>query len=167
VVASIHWGDNWGYEIAHNLIDHAGVDIIHGHSSHHAKGIEVWHGKPVIYGCGDFINDYEGIGGNEKYRSDLSLMYFELGGGTLWYTYRGGRRRYSDSSLAIAAQRINVPAPLSIRFTHLHLATGADRTGTLPLHEGWYLANVHSHTSPRSAWATENDAVYFLSKSRA
>jgi len=83
VVASIHWGDNWGYaipheetEFAHNLIDHAGVDIIHGHSSHHAKGIEVWHGKPVIYGCGDFINDYEGIGGNEQYRGDLGLMYF-------------------------------------------------------------------------------------------
>ncbi|MGB9080247.1 MAG: CapA family protein [Desulfuromonadaceae bacterium] len=83
VVASIHWGGNWGYaiphqetEFAHNLIDHAGVDIVHGHSSHHAKGIEVYHGKPVIYGCGDFINDYEGIGGNEQFRGDLGLMYF-------------------------------------------------------------------------------------------
>lgn len=82
VVASIHWGGNWGYailheetEFAHKLIDHAGVDIIHGHSSHHAKGIEVYHGKPVIYGCGDFINDYEGIGGYEQFRGDLSLMY--------------------------------------------------------------------------------------------
>ncbi len=83
VAASIHWGGNWGYEIppqetefAHNLIDHAGVDIVHGHSSHHAKGIEVYHGKPVIYGCGDFINDYEGIGGYEQFRGDLGLMYF-------------------------------------------------------------------------------------------
>lgn len=83
VVASIHWGDNWGYAIpheetlfAHNLIDHSGVDIVHGHSSHHAKGIEVYHGKPVIYGCGDFINDYEGISGYEQFRGDLSLMYF-------------------------------------------------------------------------------------------
>lgn len=83
VVASIHWGANWGYEIphkhiqfAHALIDVAGVDIIHGHSSHHAMGIEVYRDKPVIYGCGDFINDYEGIGGYEKYRSDLALMYF-------------------------------------------------------------------------------------------
>jgi len=83
VVVSIHWGGNWGYDIpreqtvfAHRLIDEAGVDIIHGHSSHHVKGIEVYRGKPVIYGCGDFINDYEGIGGNELYRGDLGLMYF-------------------------------------------------------------------------------------------
>jgi poly-gamma-glutamate capsule biosynthesis protein CapA/YwtB (metallophosphatase superfamily) len=83
VIASIHWGGNWGYEIpreqtefAHRLIDEAGVDIIHGHSSHHAKGIEVYRGKPVIYGCGDFINDYEGISGNEQYRGELGLMYF-------------------------------------------------------------------------------------------
>jgi len=33
-------------------------------------------GKPVIYGCGDFINDHEGITGYEAYRGDLCLMYF-------------------------------------------------------------------------------------------
>jgi poly-gamma-glutamate capsule biosynthesis protein CapA/YwtB (metallophosphatase superfamily) len=83
VVASIHWGGNWGYDIsreqmhfAHRLIDEAGVDIVYGHSSHHPKGIEVHHGKPVIYGCGDFLNDYEGISGYESYRGDLALMYF-------------------------------------------------------------------------------------------
>lgn len=83
IVASIHWGGNWGYKIqeihrefAHNLIDHAGVDIIHGHSSHHFKGLEVYKNKPIIYGCGDFLNDYEGISGHETYRSDLGLMYF-------------------------------------------------------------------------------------------
>jgi poly-gamma-glutamate capsule biosynthesis protein CapA/YwtB (metallophosphatase superfamily) len=82
-VASIHWGDNWGYRVpreqtvfAHRLIEEAGVDIIHGHSSHHVKGIEVYRDKPIIYGCGDFINDYEGIGGYESFRGDLSLMYF-------------------------------------------------------------------------------------------
>jgi poly-gamma-glutamate synthesis protein (capsule biosynthesis protein) len=82
VVASIHWGSNWGYGIgraerrfAHRLIDDAGVDVVHGHSSHHPKAIEVHAGKLVLYGCGDFINDYEGIGGYESYRSDLSLMY--------------------------------------------------------------------------------------------
>jgi poly-gamma-glutamate synthesis protein (capsule biosynthesis protein) len=82
-VASIHWGGNWGYEIpramrefAHALIDEAGVDVIHGHSSHHAKGIEVYQDRPILYGCGDLINDYEGIGGYEQYRSDLVLLYF-------------------------------------------------------------------------------------------
>jgi poly-gamma-glutamate synthesis protein (capsule biosynthesis protein) len=83
VVVSLHWGGNWGFEItraqrefAHRLIDEAGVDIIHGHSSHHVKGIEVYRGKPVLYGCGDFLTDYEGISGYEKFRGDLGLMYF-------------------------------------------------------------------------------------------
>lgn len=83
VVASIHWGANWGYDIslelqefAHKLVSDAGVDIIHGHSSHHVKGIEVYRNKLILYGCGDFLNDYEGIGGFELFRSDLCLMYF-------------------------------------------------------------------------------------------
>jgi poly-gamma-glutamate synthesis protein (capsule biosynthesis protein) len=83
VVVSIHWGSNWGYEIppvqtefAHKLIDDAGIDVIHGHSSHHVKGIEVYKDKLILYGCGDFLNDYEGISGYENFRDDLSLMYF-------------------------------------------------------------------------------------------
>jgi poly-gamma-glutamate synthesis protein (capsule biosynthesis protein) len=83
VVASIHWGSNWGYDIprkqtifAHRLIDEAGVDIIHGHSSHHVRAIEVYKDKLILYGCGDFLNDYEGIGGYEEFRGDLALMYF-------------------------------------------------------------------------------------------
>lgn len=83
VVASIHWGGNWGYRIApgqrafaHALIERADVDIIHGHSCHHAKGIEVYHGRLILYGCGDFLNDYEGIKGYEEFRDDLALMYF-------------------------------------------------------------------------------------------
>lgn len=82
-VASIHWGSNWGYQVpraerefAHRLIDEADVDIVHGHSSHHVKGIEVYKGKLILYGCGDFLNDYEGISGHEAYRGDLALMYF-------------------------------------------------------------------------------------------
>jgi poly-gamma-glutamate synthesis protein (capsule biosynthesis protein) len=82
VVASIHWGGNWGYAVAddhtgfvYNLIDEAGVDIIHGHSSHHPKGLQVYRGKLVIYGSGDFLNDYEGISGYESFRDDLTLMY--------------------------------------------------------------------------------------------
>jgi poly-gamma-glutamate synthesis protein (capsule biosynthesis protein) len=83
VVASIHWGSNWGYHIpgeqkafAHKLLDEAGVDVIHGHSSHHLKGIEIYNGKPIVYGCGDFLNDYEGIGGYGAFRGELALMYF-------------------------------------------------------------------------------------------
>ncbi len=83
LVVSIHWGENWGYEIpeshkelAHQLIDLEAADIIHGHSSHHFLGIEVYKNKPIFYGCGDLINDYEGIDGYEKYRDDLGFMYF-------------------------------------------------------------------------------------------
>jgi poly-gamma-glutamate capsule biosynthesis protein CapA/YwtB (metallophosphatase superfamily) len=82
LVASLHWGRNWGYEItpsetrfAHALIDSAGFDIVHGHSSHHPKAIEIYRDKPILYGCGDFLNDYEGIAGYEAFRGDLALMY--------------------------------------------------------------------------------------------
>ncbi|MBI5581420.1 MAG: CapA family protein [Deltaproteobacteria bacterium] len=83
IIVSIHWGSNWDFSIsreqrnfAHRLIDEAGVDVIHGHSSHHIKGIEVYNEKLIIYGCGDFLNDYEGIEGYQYFRGDLGLMYF-------------------------------------------------------------------------------------------
>ncbi|MGC4119431.1 MAG: CapA family protein [Myxococcales bacterium] len=83
VVASIHWGANWGLEVppeevdfAHSLIDCGAADVVHGHSSHHVKGIEVFRQKLVLYGCGDLLDDYEGIRGHEEYRGDLGLMYF-------------------------------------------------------------------------------------------
>lgn len=82
VVASIHWGSNWGYRVpqpqvrfVHRLIDH-GVDLVHGHSSHHPRPIEVYREKLILYGCGDFIDDYEGIRGYENFRYDLRLAYF-------------------------------------------------------------------------------------------
>nr|WP_275402794.1 CapA family protein [Streptomyces sp. SID10853] len=81
VVISVHWGSNWGYRLprdqvasAHALID-AGADIVHGHSSHHPRPLELYRGKLVLYGCGDLINDYEGITGHEQYRDDLRLLY--------------------------------------------------------------------------------------------
>lgn len=85
VVFSLHWGGNWGYGVppeqrafAHALVDEAGVDLVHGHSSHHVKAIEVHHDRLILYGCGDFLNDYEGIEGHEEYRAELGLMYFPV-----------------------------------------------------------------------------------------
>jgi poly-gamma-glutamate synthesis protein (capsule biosynthesis protein) len=82
VIVSIHWGDNWGYDVpqahrrfAHFLIDD-GVDVVHGHSSHHPRPIEIYRDRLILYGCGDCINDYEGIAGYEAYRDDLALLYF-------------------------------------------------------------------------------------------
>ena len=80
-IVSIHWGSNWGYEVtpdqvqfAHLLIE-GGVDVVHGHSSHHPRPIEVYRDRLILYGCGDLINDYEGIGGHEELRGDLALLY--------------------------------------------------------------------------------------------
>ncbi len=92
-VFSVHWGSNWGYEVpaeqrsfAHRLIDLAGIDVVYGHSSHHVKGIEVYHDRPILYGAGDLLNDYEGIPGYARYRGELGLLYFlelEAGSGIL------------------------------------------------------------------------------------
>ena len=59
---------------AHRLVD-AGVDVVHGHSSHHPRPLEVYAGRLILYGCGDFVNDYEGIGGHEEYRGELRLLH--------------------------------------------------------------------------------------------
>lgn len=81
VIVSVHWGSNWGYEVpdeqirfAHALID-GGTDVVYGHSSHHPRPVEIHRGRPVLYGCGDLVNDYEGIGGYERYRDDLRLLH--------------------------------------------------------------------------------------------
>lgn len=81
-VVSVHWGSNWGYEVsdaqvrfAHRLVE-GGVDVVHGHSSHHPRPLEIYRGRPVLYGCGDLVNDYEGIRGYEQFRDDLRLLYF-------------------------------------------------------------------------------------------
>jgi poly-gamma-glutamate synthesis protein (capsule biosynthesis protein) len=114
IVASIHWGSNWGYEIpreqvlfAHRLIE-KGVAIVHGHSSHHVKAIEVFRGRLILYGCGDFLTDYEGIKGYETFRGDLALMYLvELD---------------SDSGELIAARLV----PMQMRRFRLERASVAD-----------------------------------------
>jgi poly-gamma-glutamate capsule biosynthesis protein CapA/YwtB (metallophosphatase superfamily) len=81
VVVSAHWGSNWGYRVepdqvrfAHRLID-GGVDLVHGHSSHHPRPLEVYRQKLILYGCGDLVDDYEGISGHQEYRDDLRLLY--------------------------------------------------------------------------------------------
>ena len=85
IIVSIHWGSNWGYEIesyhvsfAHKLIDNAHVNIIHGHSSHHFKRIEMYKNGIILYGCGDLINDYEIIDDtwHKQYMPEISLAYF-------------------------------------------------------------------------------------------
>jgi poly-gamma-glutamate capsule biosynthesis protein CapA/YwtB (metallophosphatase superfamily) len=83
LAVSIHWGSNWGHEIparqrhlARRLIDEAAADLVFGHSSHHPRAVEFHQGKPILYGAGDLLNDYEGIGGREEFRAELTLAWF-------------------------------------------------------------------------------------------
>jgi poly-gamma-glutamate synthesis protein (capsule biosynthesis protein) len=83
VAVSMHWGGNWGYEVARQkrsfarrLIDAGAADLVHGHSSHHPRPLEIYRDRLILYGCGDFLNDYEGIAGKKEFRADLGLMYF-------------------------------------------------------------------------------------------
>lgn len=120
VIASIHWGGNWGYEIpdrqrsfAHRLIDEAGVHVVHGHSSHHPKAVEVYRERLILYGCGDFIDDYEGISGFEEFRDDLVLMYLpviELGSGRLV--------RLEMVPFQLRRMRLCTPSPADLAWLH-------------------------------------------------
>ncbi len=114
VVASIHWGGNWGYRVPaaqRALIESAQVDVVHGHSSHHFKGLEGYRQRLILYGCGDFLNNYEGIGGYESYRAELRLMYFptvDARDGTL--------RRLTLTSTEVRHFRVNRARPDDARW---------------------------------------------------
>jgi poly-gamma-glutamate capsule biosynthesis protein CapA/YwtB (metallophosphatase superfamily) len=113
-VVSAHWGSNWGYRVdpeqvrfAHRLVD-AGVDLVYGHSSHHPRPLEVYHNKLILYGCGDLVDDYEGISGHREYRDDLRLLYFA---------------RLDPATGDLAGLRM---APLQARQMRLHRAPDRD-----------------------------------------
>lgn len=83
VVVSLHWGGNWGVEVpqlqrhfARRLIELGAADLVHGHSSHHPRPMEIYRGKLILYGCGDLINDYEGIASQERFDPSAVCLYF-------------------------------------------------------------------------------------------
>jgi len=68
VVASHHWGLHeevlqYMTEIAHAAID-AGADIVAGHGPHFSLPVELYRGKPVFYGLGNF-SFHTGHGGRK------------------------------------------------------------------------------------------------------
>lgn len=78
LIVAIHWGPNWGYrpQPAHipfgkALID-AGADLIFGHSCHVFQGVEIYESRPILYSCGDFVDDYA-VDQNE--RNDQSFIF--------------------------------------------------------------------------------------------
>jgi poly-gamma-glutamate capsule biosynthesis protein CapA/YwtB (metallophosphatase superfamily) len=82
------------------------VDVVYGHSAHHPLPIEVYRDRLILYGCGDLIDDHEGISGYEQYRNDLRLLYLA-----------------SFESGALSSLRI---APMQARRMQLHRASRAD-----------------------------------------
>ncbi|CAM9720191.1 unnamed protein product [Chrysoparadoxa australica] len=79
VLVSLHCGPNWQFEVSarqqsfvKRLIDEAAADLIWGSSSHHMQGVEVYQGKPIIYGSGNFVDDYHV---ELPFRNDLGMMY--------------------------------------------------------------------------------------------
>ncbi|GAA0536036.1 capsule biosynthesis protein [Saccharopolyspora subtropica] len=137
VVVSLHWGSNWRYHVgpdqmrfAHRLVD-GGVHVVHGHSSHHPRPIEIYRDRLVLYGCGDFIDDYEGIPGYERYRDDLRLLFFASlsPAGDLvdlrMLPMQARRMRLEPASAEDAAWLCGTLARVSGRFgTDVHLADG-------------------------------------------
>lgn len=87
IIISIHWGPNWSYSndgqifremLAHKLIDELQVALIYGHSSHHIRGMELYNGHFIIYGAGDFINDYENISEQKNYNTAGALFVIDI-----------------------------------------------------------------------------------------
>jgi poly-gamma-glutamate synthesis protein (capsule biosynthesis protein) len=142
VVVSVHWGSNWGYalsrdhvEFARRLVD-GGVEVVHGHSSHHVRPVEVYRGRLILHGCGDFIDDYEGIGGYDGYRDDLRLMFFA---------------EIDPATGALARLRI---VPMQARQLRLHHATAEDTR---------YLADLLEHIGPGTATEVDRDGSIWVS----
>jgi poly-gamma-glutamate capsule biosynthesis protein CapA/YwtB (metallophosphatase superfamily) len=78
VLFSNHWGPNMVQRpkeifrrFARAVID-LGVDIYYGHSAHVFQGVEIYHGKPILYDTGDFIDDYAV---NRELHNDWSFIF--------------------------------------------------------------------------------------------
>ncbi|HEX6048395.1 MAG TPA: CapA family protein, partial [Gemmatimonadaceae bacterium] len=78
VIFSIHWGPNMRAhptpefrEFARRVIE-AGADVFWGHSAHLVQGIELYHGRPILYDTGDFVDDYAV---DRRVRHDLSALF--------------------------------------------------------------------------------------------
>lgn len=78
VIFSIHWGPNMrarptpAFRAFARRVIEAGADVFWGHSAHVVQGVELWHGKPILYDTGDFVDDYVV---DPELRNDLSGLF--------------------------------------------------------------------------------------------
>lgn len=131
-VASVHWGPNWGYEIPaamraflRGLVTLAGFHLVHGHSTHHPAALELHGHGAILYGAGDLLNDYEGIGGYEAFRPHLTALYLaEIDAGA------GRIARLRLAPFRIARLRLNTAATEEIAWLAGRLSRESARLGT-------------------------------------
>ena len=79
VVVAIHWATNRRYDIspenrkfAHDLVD-AGADLILGHHPPHPKGIEVYHGKVILYAPSNILRGHTTMNSDDGYLARFTL----------------------------------------------------------------------------------------------
>ena len=77
LVASLHWGPNMETEPSDDRREFGRwlarrTDLVHGHSAHVFQGIEVVDGTPVLYDCGDFVDDYAV---DDELRNDRGFLF--------------------------------------------------------------------------------------------
>lgn len=132
VVVSLHWGGNWVDEVpaahrrfAHRLIDLGAADVVHGHSSHHPLPIEVHAGRLILFGCGDLINDYEGIASTHRRRSDIGCLY---AANLAWAD--GSLQSLEVVPFQLRRFRLGRPDPEALRWFERLLAQGCPILGT-------------------------------------
>jgi poly-gamma-glutamate synthesis protein (capsule biosynthesis protein) len=78
LVVSLHWGPNMVEEPPDHFrefgrwLAERGVDLVHGHSAHVFQGVEIHDGTPILYDCGDFVDDYAV---DSDLRNDRSFLF--------------------------------------------------------------------------------------------
>jgi poly-gamma-glutamate capsule biosynthesis protein CapA/YwtB (metallophosphatase superfamily) len=72
LVVSVHWGADFGDDLAgyerplgRGLI-RAGADLVLGNHPHTVRGIELYHGKPILYGPGLFVEQVPRAGADAE-----------------------------------------------------------------------------------------------------
>jgi len=112
-IVSAHVGPNWGSPtpemraLARQLID-LGADLYWGHSNHTVQGVELYGGRPVLYGTGDFIDDYAV---DPVDRNDLSCLF------EVWVD--GGRvTRIRLHPVRIAGFQVNLATGDDVQWMH-------------------------------------------------
>ncbi|CRG84340.1 hypothetical protein PISL3812_01637 [Talaromyces islandicus] len=160
-IFSIHWGPNYSWHpadnirsMAHFLVFECGIDIVHGHSSHHIQGVECpAPGKVIIYGCGDFVDDYAV---HAKYRNDLGAVYRVV--------VREEGRSENETGPAAASSKKLTPFRLEIFPTRIKLFQAHLLNDTRDKDHKWVCERIRTLTkelveSGHSCWAGERSLM--------